>query len=104
MSELKAGLPADNAVRAVKFLDEQNICDPVLTAEAFDRMLKVLPHYLRPVLRCAFYTACGKGKSWGWVDLKAGFMRLRAAYTKTDVRRISSLGLMRMISPVGNVA
>jgi hypothetical protein len=43
-------LSADDPVSAVKFLDEPNTGDRALTPEAFDRMLVLLPHYLKPVL------------------------------------------------------
>jgi hypothetical protein len=51
---LKAGGPPQNPVSAVKFLDEQNVRDRVLTPEEFERMLGVSPDYLKPVLLCAY--------------------------------------------------
>ena len=53
---LPGGAPNDNPVSSVKFLDEQNIRDRVLTAEEFQRMVGFAPDYLKPVLLCAYHT------------------------------------------------
>ena len=42
---LPGGLPSENPVSAIKFFDEQNILDRVLTAEAFQRMVGLSPNY-----------------------------------------------------------
>jgi len=77
--ELKGGVPLENPVSAVTFLDEQNIRDRVLTADEFQRMLEVSPDYLRPMLICAYHTGMRKeeilGLTWDRVDLKSGFIR-----------------------------
>lgn len=52
--DLKGGVPTENPVSAVKFLDEQNIRDRVLTREEFQHMLDISPDYLKPVLLCAY--------------------------------------------------
>jgi hypothetical protein len=62
--ELKAGVPSENPVSVVTFLDEQNIRDRVLTPEEFQRMLDASPDYLKPVLYCAYSWACAKGRFW----------------------------------------
>ena len=71
---LKGGVPLENPVTAVEFLDEQNVRDRVLTAEEFQRMLDASPDYLKPVLICAYYTGMRKeeilGLTWDRVDLK----------------------------------
>ena len=51
---LARGRPSENPVSAVKFLDEQNIRDRVLTPEEFQRMVGRSPDYLKPVLMCAY--------------------------------------------------
>jgi integrase len=93
---LKAGVPPQNPVSAVKFLDEQNVRDRVLTPEEFQRMLHASPDYLKPVLICAYYTSMRKGEILGLtgdrVDLKGGFIRLREADTKTSERRSIPIG------------
>jgi hypothetical protein len=53
---LPGGTPNDNPASSVKFLDEQNIRDRVLTAEEFQRMVGFAPDYLKPVLLCAYHT------------------------------------------------
>jgi hypothetical protein len=37
--ELKGGMPIENPVSAVNFLEEQNVRDRVLTPEEFQRMV-----------------------------------------------------------------
>jgi hypothetical protein len=53
---LPGGVPTENPVSRVKFLDEHNIRDRVLTAEEFQRMLDASPEYLKPILHCAYRT------------------------------------------------
>lgn len=94
--ELKGGVPAENPVSAIKFLDEQNVRDRVLTPEEFARMLDASPDYLKSVLRCAYYTGMWKGEilglTWDRVDLKGGFIRLKEVDTKTGERRSIPIG------------
>jgi integrase len=93
---LPGGLPNDNPVSSVKFFDEHNIRDRILTAEEFHRMLDASPDYLKPILQCAYYTAMRRGEilglTWGKVDLKAGFIRLKDTDTKTDDARHIPIG------------
>lgn len=94
--ELKGGLPSDNPVSAVTFLDEQNVRDRVLTPDEFQRMVNVSPAYLKPVLLCAYHTGMRRGEvlglTWDRVDLKAGFLRLREMDTKTSESRVIPIG------------
>jgi integrase len=94
--DLKGGMPSDNPVSSVKFLDEQNIRDRVLTREEFDRMLKASPDYLKPILQCAYHTGMRKAEilhlTWDRVDLKSGFIRLKETDTKTSERRHIPIG------------
>jgi integrase len=94
--QLPGGLPSENSVSAVKFLDEHNILDRVLTAEEFQRMVDLSPDYLKPILTCAYYASMRKaeilGLTWDRVDLKVGFIRLRQVDTKTRERRIIPIG------------
>jgi hypothetical protein len=46
----------ENRVSSVKFLDEHNILDRVLTAEEFHRMVDISPDYLKPTVLCAYST------------------------------------------------
>jgi integrase len=93
---LPRGVPPENPVRAVKFLEEHNVRDRVLTAEEFERLVDVSPAYLQPVPRCAYHTGMRKGEilglTWERVDLKAGFIRLRDTDTKTGEGRSIPIG------------
>jgi integrase len=93
---LPGGIPAENPVSAVRFMDEQNIRDRVLTAEEFERMLRASPDYLTPVLLCAYHTGMRRGEilglTWNRVDLKAGFIRLREKDTETGEGRMIPIG------------
>jgi integrase len=62
---LPGGLPNDNPVSRVRFFDEHNIRDRILTAEEFHRMLNGSPDYLKPILPCAYYTAMRRGEILG---------------------------------------
>jgi integrase len=94
--DLKAGVLAENPVGAVKFLDEQNVRDRVLTPEEFGRMLDISPDFLKPVFQCAYHTGMRKGEilglSWDRVDLKGSFIRLKEMDTKTGERRSIPIG------------
>jgi integrase len=94
--DLKGGVPTDNPVSGVTFLDEQNVRDRVLTPEEFQRMLGVSPDYLKPVLLCAYHTGMRRGEilglTWDRVDLKSGFIRLKETDTKTGERRHIPVG------------
>jgi integrase len=93
---LPYGVPDDNPVNSVKFFDERNVRDRVLTSEEFQLMLGVSPDYLKPILRCAYYTGMRRGEilalTWDKVDLKAGFIRLKDTDTKTDAARSIPIG------------
>jgi integrase len=94
--ELKGGVPTENPVSTVTFLDEQNIRDRVLTSEEFQRMVDSSPDYLKPILMCAYHTGMRRGEilglSWDRVDLKAGFIRLKETDTKTSEGRSIPIG------------
>jgi integrase len=93
---LPGGVPNENPVSSVKFLDEHNIRDRVLTSEEFQRMLDASPEFLKPILHCAFHTGMRRGEilelTWDRVDLKADFIRLKETDTKTDGARSIPIG------------
>jgi integrase len=93
---LPGGVPAENPLRAIKLLEEQNIRDRVLNAEEFQRLVDVSPDYFKPVLLCAYHTGMRKGEilrlTWDRVDLKAGFIRLRDTDTKNATGRSIPIG------------
>ena len=80
----------------VKFPDEHNIRDRILTADEFQRMVNASPGYLNPILHCAYHTGIRPGEiselTWEHVDLKAGFIRLKDTDIKTDTARNISIG------------
>jgi integrase len=94
--DLKGGIPSDNPASAVKFLDEPNIRDRVLTRDEFDRMLGASPEYLKPVLISPFHTSMREGEilgfTWDRVDLKNGLIRLKREDSKTGERRHIPIG------------
>jgi integrase len=93
---LLGGVSAENPVSTVKFLDEQNVRDRVLTPEEFQRMVNSSPDYLKPVLVCAYHTGMRRGEilglTWDRVDMKTGFIRLREIDTKTGEGRNIPIG------------
>jgi integrase len=93
---LPGGVPAENPTRVVKFLDEKNVRDRVLSAEEFRRLLDASADYLKPVLICAYSTGMRKGEilqlTWDRVDLRAGFIRLKDTDTKTGAGRSIPIG------------
>jgi hypothetical protein len=58
--QLPGELPSENPMCVIKFFDEHNIRDRVLTAEESQRMVELSPSYLRPVFICAYYTGMRK--------------------------------------------
>jgi integrase len=92
----ECGMPGENPVSAVTFLDEQNVRDRVLTPDEFQRIVNVSPDYLMPVLRCADDTGMRRGAilglTWYRINLKAGFIRLREIDTKTGEGRNIPIG------------
>jgi integrase len=94
--ELKGGIPSENPVGPVTFLDEQNMRNRVLTPEEFQRMVDFSPEYLKPVLLCAYHTGMRRGEilglTWDRVDLKSGFIRLKETDTKTSESRSIPIG------------
>ena len=96
LAHLPGGVSAENPVSTVKFLDEQNVRDRVLTPEEFQRMVNSSPDYLKPVLVCAYHTGMRRGEilglTWDRVDMKTGFIRLREIDTKTGEGRNIPIG------------
>jgi integrase len=94
---LPGGVLAENSVSTVKFFDEQNVRDRVLTPEEFQRMVNSSPDYLKPMLVCAYCTGMRRGEilglTWDRVDMKTGFIRLKEIDTKTGEGRNIPIGL-----------
>jgi integrase len=96
LEHLPGGVPAENPVSTVKFLDEHNVRDRILTPEEFQLMVNAAPEYFKPVLLCAYHTGMRRGEilglTWDHVDLKRGFIRLRETDTKTGEARGVPIG------------
>lgn len=92
----EGGVPAENPVNAVRFLNAQDVRDRVLTRQEFERILELSSGYLKLVLFCAYSTGMRTGEildlTWDSVDLKAGFSRLRGIDTKTGEARSIPIG------------
>jgi integrase len=72
-------------------LRENNVRERVLSPEEYTRLLAYCPAHLKPIVKLAYHTAMRRGEilnlTWGQVDLKEGFIRLRPEDTKTNERR-----------------
>jgi len=80
-----------NPMLYVKFLKENNVRDRVLSVEEFERLLKVSPDHLKPILITAYETGMRSGEifklTWEQVDLDRGFITLFPEQTKTNEGR-----------------
>ncbi|MFC1835857.1 site-specific integrase [Thermodesulfobacteriota bacterium] len=78
-------------MRGLKMLKENNIRKRILNEEQFENLLNACSTHIRPVVLTAHYLARRRSEilflTWDEVDLKEGFVRLRADRTKTKVAR-----------------
>jgi integrase len=78
---IKDGKAERNPCQGVKMLRENNERDRVLSSEEYTRLLAHCPAHLKTVVKLAYYTAMRQGEilnlTWGQVDLKEGFIKLR---------------------------
>jgi integrase len=76
-------------------LKENNERDRILSIEEFTRLLAACPEYLKPIVKLAYHTGMRKSEilslTWGKVDLKEGFIRLKPEDTKTHEKRLVPL-------------
>ncbi len=84
-----------NPAQGVKLLKENNERDRILSPEEYARLLAYCPAHLKPIIKLAYHTAMRRGEiltlTWGQVDLKEGFVKLRAEDTKTNEGRLVPL-------------
>ena len=84
-----------NPAQRLKMLKENNERGRVLSPEEYARLLAHCPEQLKPVVKLAYYTGMRQGEvlglTWGQVDLKEGFIRLRPEHTKTNEWRLVPL-------------
>ena len=81
-----------NPTQGVKMLKENNERDRVLSSEEYARLLAYCQDYLKPIVKLAYHTGMRQGEilnlTWGQVDLREGFIRLRPEETKTNEGRL----------------
>jgi integrase len=88
---IRDGKLEKNPTRGVKFLKENNERDRVLTSEEWERYKSKCPTWYLPIAVMAYYTAMRKSEVINIppsrIDLKEGFIRLKAEDTKTGEAR-----------------
>ncbi|MCS6319924.1 MAG: site-specific integrase [Nitrospira sp.] len=88
---LKRGLLNSNPATKVTIPNPQNERDRVLSEEEWGRLYEVAKLHVKPVLLLAYHLGQRFGEitglTWDRVDLKRGFITLRAMDTKTRDRR-----------------
>jgi integrase len=89
---VKNGKAERNPAQGVKMLKENNERDRVLSPEEYVRLLTHCPAYLKSIVKLACHTGMRQGEilslTWGQVDLREGFIRLRPEDTKTNEGRL----------------
>jgi integrase len=84
-----------NPVKGLKPLKENNERDRVLSFGEYTCLLAHCPAHLNPIIKAAYYTGMRQGEilnlTWGHVDLKKGFIRLRPEDTKSNEGRLVPL-------------
>jgi integrase len=79
----------------LKPFKENNERDRVLSSEEYAHLLAHCPTHLKPIIKVAYYTGMRQGEilnlTWGQVDLKKGFIRLRPEDTKINEGRLVPL-------------
>ncbi len=92
---VKNGKAERNPTQGVKMLKENNERDRILSPEEYVRLLAYCPSHLKPIVKLAYYTGMRQGEilnlTWGQVDLKEGFIRLRPIDCKTNEGRLVPL-------------
>jgi len=99
---VKNGKAERNPAHGVKLLKENNERDRILSLEEYARLLAHCPCHLKQIVKVAYHTGMRQGEiltlTWGQVDLKEGFIKLRPENTKTNDGRLVPLNgeLMEM--------
>jgi integrase len=92
---VKNGKAEKNPAQGVRQLRENNERDRILSLEEYTRLLAHSPAHLKPIIKVAYHTAMRQGEilflTWGQVDLKEGFVKLRPEDTKTNEGRLVPL-------------
>jgi integrase len=92
---MKNGKAERTPAQGIKLLKEHNERDRVLSQEEYARLLAHCSAHLKPIVKVAYHTGMRQGEilnlTWGQVDLKEGFIRLRPEDTKTNEGRLVPL-------------
>jgi integrase len=92
---VKNGKAERNPVKGVKPFKENNSRDRILSPDEYARLLAHCPEHVRFVVKVAYFTAMRRGGilglTWGQIDLKEGFIKLRAEDIKTNEGRFVPL-------------
>lgn len=92
---MKHGYLDKNPMQHIRQEREDNVRDEILEPAQFEALQSHSPTYLRPINLVAYQTGMRRGEilglTWEKVDLKAGFIRLKAGDTKTRESRIIPL-------------
>ncbi len=92
---MKNGKAEGNPVQGVKLLKENNVRDRILSQEEYARLLAACPGHLKTIVKLAYQTGMRRGEilnlTWGQVDLREGFIRLRPEDCKTNEGRLVPL-------------
>lgn len=88
---MRYGKCEKNPCKGLKMLKENNSRDRVLTAEEFAKLIDACPAHLQPIVKMAYFTGMRKGEitnlTWDQVDLRGGFIHLKATDTKNSEPR-----------------
>ncbi len=88
---IRYGKLRENPVGKVKKLIENNVRMKILSVEEFEELYVQCSSYLKPVVLMAYFTGMRRSEIlnliWEDVDLKKGFVRLKAESTKTQTAR-----------------
>jgi integrase len=81
----------ENPVSKVKFLEEANIKERILTPDEERRLLRELPEWIRPLVITALHTGMRRGEllklRWEDVDLENRIITVESSHTKTKQTR-----------------
>jgi len=89
------GKAEKNPAAGVKLLKENNERDRILNSGEYIRLLAACPPHVKPIVKVAYQTAMRQGEilslTWGQVDLREGFIKLKPEDTKTNEPRLIPL-------------
>jgi integrase len=92
---MRNGKAERNPAQGVRPFKENNARDRILSPEEYARLLAFCPDHLKPIIKLGYFSAMRRGEilslTWGQVDWKEGFIKLRAEDCKTNEGRLVPL-------------